>query len=152
MGSLPDCADISKESDLAKLFQPVHIEDIFAKYLSPSKNQRQSKHLLWESLKIENFPLQPSQTMGLSYTVNCAVQALAVNISNIWKGNIFNRSLDRLLLVYFRTFLAPKREAANMELVHRKARETEERKRAKATNISRDSQWQQFRRRRKARS
>ncbi|CAO3685791.1 unnamed protein product [Umbelopsis ramanniana] len=40
-------------------------------------------------------------------------------MDNMWKGNLFSKSLDRLLLVCLRTNLAPKREERYFELLKR---------------------------------
>jgi hypothetical protein len=56
---------------------------------------------------------------GLSQTVNTSIETISTNMDNMWKGNLFSKSLDRLLLLCLRTNLAPKREELYFELLKR---------------------------------
>src|ERR1700730_15227030 len=74
------------------------------------------------------------------------VQCNSTNLSNIWKGTIFGRCLDRLILSYLRLHLAPRREKRYMDLVHRKSNEKKQEKEQKAETVDRAATRQILRR------
>jgi hypothetical protein len=67
----------------------------------------------------------------------------------MWAGNLFQRSLDRLLLICLRTHLAPKREDNYMTLVKRKVEEAKKAKQERQKTPSRGSLWQKIRKEKK---
>jgi hypothetical protein len=83
---------------------------------------------------------------GLSQTLKAARAMYSTNLSNIWKGTIFGRCLDRLILIYLRLHLAPRREKRYMDLVHRKSNEKKQEKEQKAETVDRAATRQILRR------
>jgi hypothetical protein len=123
-------SDIHKElhisnkcSDFSGLFHQVHIQSMYSQYLSNAlgvTSASREKHPLWCQLSLPDVP-QKIDAPGQSSTVSSAVQRLSTNLENMWSGSLFQKSLDRILLVCLRTALAPEREQRYYDLVHQKA-------------------------------
>jgi hypothetical protein len=119
--------------DLLNMFRRDHLESLYTHFLAAKKkaspvernegqssNQRSaSDHALWQQLSVDMSSLQSVECPGLSQTVNTSIESISTNMDNMYKGNLFSKSLDRLLLVCLRTNLAPKREERYFELLKR---------------------------------
>lgn len=68
------------------------------------------RHPLWTQLQLPHTNIERFRAPRLSLIIIAALGQLAANVENLRSRNVFERSLDRLLLVCLRTKLAPKRE------------------------------------------
>jgi hypothetical protein len=105
----------NSKSDIATLFSKEHLRFIHSRSLSkkPRRNKRESQaHGVWQELQklISGTDLPPSSPDGLSRTINQHLVGLAVNMDNLWTGNIYSKMLDYLLKILLRLHLAPIRE------------------------------------------
>lgn len=82
---------------------------------------------------------------GKFVTEKNAAHELAKDIENMWSGNIFDYSLRRLLLLYYRSHFASNREVRYRDLIKMKAEEAKKRKNKKLKTRSRDLLWQRRR-------
>ncbi|CAO3680987.1 unnamed protein product [Umbelopsis vinacea] len=83
-------------------------------------------HPIWSELKV--LGLETSPTSGLSHTAISSVHQVAESVMRMWSGNIFRRSLDRLLLVCLRKHLAPKKERAELDRKKKRKQSKKEKK------------------------
>ena len=116
---------ISKKSDISGLFKSGHIQRLYSNHFSSTTRSNVTSgesHPIWSELKV--LGLETSPTSGLSHTAISSVHQVAESVMRMWSGNIFRRSLDRLLLVRLRKHLAPKKERA--ELDQKKKEKTEQ--------------------------
>ncbi|CAO3662193.1 unnamed protein product [Umbelopsis ramanniana] len=99
--------DELESHELINMFRQSHIDYVHTKYLSAAK-VKENKNFVAFAIPL-NHPVELSS--GYNYAFHECRKLFAVNLVNMWKTGIFERCLDRLLLVYLRVHLAPEREA-----------------------------------------
>jgi hypothetical protein len=100
-------------------------------------------HPLWEELRI-NIPFAVTKLPGVFITSNNTASQMATNISNIWKGSLLPYSLKRILLIYYRSALAPNREQRHMDMTIKKATQASNVKNARQSSSSHSSNRQRI--------
>ena len=129
---IPPIDDINDLSDLRDSFKSRHVSHIFSKYMLPAKDRSTDRdHIFWDQLHLEQFNDVQKVKSGMNHVVRLAVKQSQTNLENMYQGSIFNASLTRLLIVHFRTVLAPRRESSYME------------KRNKAAELKKEKKFQQ---------
>jgi len=106
----------SKQDDLVSLLSQGHIQYLYSHFLGTKRGvEDDDKHPIWSALN--NLIRESSDTSdipeapeGLTMTMNTCFREYATNISNMWSGNLYQKSLDHLLQVLLRIHLAPIRE------------------------------------------
>jgi hypothetical protein len=121
----PVLADIPKTiatADFYKLFTFEHVQRVFTRDISATQESSMSSalHPLWEEIRI-NIPFDVTKLPGMFITSNNAASRTVTNISNIWQGSVLHYSLKRILLIYYRSALAPNREQRHMDMTIKKA-------------------------------
>jgi hypothetical protein len=121
--------DLKNITDLRTLFTRSHVQYLHTRYFSKQRNTKEGeKHIFWSQLHNVQFDNMPKAEQGMGKTINTAVQDFGINLENMYIGNgLFAKCFDRLLLVYLRIHLAPKREASHIEMVTRMAKIKKER-------------------------
>jgi hypothetical protein len=139
---------ISKKSDISGLFNSGHIQWLYTNHFSSATKSNATSgetHPIWSELKV--LGLETSPTSGLSSTAISSVHQVAESVMRMWSGNIFRRSLDRLLLVCLRKHLAPKKERAELDRKKEKTEQVKENQNVKHRN--RHVLWQAIRKEKK---
>jgi hypothetical protein len=139
---------INKKSDISGLFNSGHIQWLYTNVFSSATKRNATSgenHPIWSELKV--LGLETSPTSGLSSTASSSVQQVAESVMRMWSGNIFRRSLDRLLLVCLRKHLAPKKERADLDRKKEKTEQVKENQNVKHRN--RHVLWQAIRKEKK---
>jgi hypothetical protein len=149
----PVLADIPKTiatKDFYKLFTFEFVQRVFTRDISASHGTSMSGalHPLCEELRI-NIPFAVIKLPGLFTTSNNSVSEMATNITNIWQGSLFDYSLKRILLIYYRSALGPNREQRHMDMTIKKAIQAANIKNARQANLSRSSNRQKARKEKK---
>jgi hypothetical protein len=81
---------------------------------------------------------------GFTKTSEAHLRQCSTAIQNLWEGDVYQKSLDYLLRFLLRTYLAPKRDAANRERAARfvaQKKEISERKQVARNSTLRASHW-----------
>jgi hypothetical protein len=139
---------INKKSDISGLFDSNHLQWLYTNHFSSATRSNPTsaeKHPIWSELKV--LGLETSPTSGLSMTTVSSVHQAAESVIRMWSGNIFSKSLDRLLLVCLRKHLAPKKERAKLDRKKEKTDQVQENQNVKHRN--RDALWQAIRKEKK---
>ncbi|CAO3669122.1 unnamed protein product [Umbelopsis vinacea] len=135
----PTLMSAPEKDDFLKLFKGEHLQAIFTKNLGASTRSRKpSQHTLWNSIS-SNVPSHLTKLPGLTATSISAVLEIAKDMENLWNGKVFDYSLKRLLTIYFRSHLAPKREIRNMESLSKYGEMAKQKKLERETHTSRNS-------------
>lgn len=111
-------------------------------------NEKKSanQHLLWNNVRLDTIHFQITKLEGMSQTSLSALQEeLAVKIKNTWNGSTLDYAWKRLLLIYFKGTLAPKREMNCKNIVTKKSEEAADKKKEKGSRPSRQCNWQRIR-------
>jgi hypothetical protein len=137
-------------ADFYKLFTFEHVQRVFTRNISATQELSVSSalHPLWEELRI-NIPFAVTKLPGMFITSNNAASQMATNISNIWQGSLLHYSLKRILLIYYRSALAPKRVQRRMDMTIKKATQASNVKNARQSSSSHSSNRQKARKEKK---
>ena len=144
--------DIPKNagSDFYKLFSAEFVQRAFTRYISAATvtEHLMQSHPLWHQLHLD-IPFDITKLPGMVVTSTSAAATIGTNISNMWQGNIFDYSLKRILLIYFRVTLAPNREQRYMNMMIKKAEQNSQAKETQRNQSSQSSNRQKARKERK---
>ncbi|KAF9909330.1 hypothetical protein EC991_008841 [Linnemannia zychae] len=126
--------------DLQTLFSYEHLGFLYARFFGPRGNPEDSaaNYPLWTHLAdmLVEKGAAPSRELlcgddgnpstysldSLSATLSEIRTEMATNMSNLWEGPLYNKSLDYLLRFLLRFHLAPKREAKYYQRIHDEAK------------------------------
>jgi hypothetical protein len=113
---IADSLSSKQTKDLVSLLSQGHLQYLYSHFLGSKRDvEDDDKHPTWSALNnlirdnsdTSDIPEAPE---GLTMTMNTCFREYATNISNMWSGNLYEKSLDHLLRVLLRIHLAPIRE------------------------------------------
>jgi hypothetical protein len=124
---LDDAYDNGRKDEILRVFSKEHIQKLYSAFLGTSSKSADdmddmdpevetiSDHPLWkgieEAIRKNSTTDRPeTKAVGLSRTMLECMTQLATNMTELWNGTIYNKSLDGLLRILLRIHLAPQRE------------------------------------------
>ncbi|KAF9959664.1 hypothetical protein BGZ65_000194 [Modicella reniformis] len=119
------------DRDLAHILSKEHLQHLHSTFLGSRGTHQGTKdrHPGWEraadAIK-DPSSSPPKAPEGLSTTITEALGEFATEVGNLWNGSIYYKSVDYLLRILLRLYLAPKRELKYKERTKSMARQKQE--------------------------